>query len=100
MKIRHLALVLALALVLPACGKDEEKKAPTPPAAVAPDRGPVDLGGLAKDQAPKTADQAVAEKVRERREQVARDMGKDPNTGKRIGKFKSSEDNWATGFKP
>lgn len=100
MKIRHLALVLALALVLPACGKNEEKKAPVASEEIAPASGPVILDGSAKDQAQKTADQAVAEKVRERREQVARDMGKDPKTGKRIGKFKSSEDNWATGFKP
>lgn len=42
--------VMALALLLPACGKNEEKKPTTTLEEVNPDRGTVDLGGDAQDR--------------------------------------------------
>lgn len=44
MRTNALLLILSLTLILPACSKKEETKAPAASEVVLPDRGPVNLG--------------------------------------------------------
>lgn len=50
MKYHLFVCVMALALLLPACGKNEEKKPTTALEEMNPDRGPVNLGGGAQER--------------------------------------------------